>query len=172
MLGAMKRSVGVGLVLGVAVLVVAVFVLLNLGSDDSPSPRGLGVLAVPEVGETDPGLLDDGHPVFVVHDLDGTVVVIEAVSTHLTDDAMAWCPSSRTIDDVFHGARWDARGRYMAGPGPKNLGSYDIQLVDDQHELVVVAYVDPPPRSQSPDGMAGPGCFEGGYEIHPYHGGD
>ncbi len=97
-------------------------------------------------------------------------MVIEAVSARLDDDhPMAWCPSSRTTDDMPHGARWDAQGRYVSGPGPRDLGRYEIQVIEGQEELVVVAYVDPPPRSQSPVGMAGPGCFDGGYEVHPYY---
>lgn len=168
-LGTMRWSVRIALLLGVALAVLVVVILTDLASDDSASTDGLAVLSIPDLAETVPALLNDGHPVFVVHDLDGTVFVVEAVSTHLIDDVMAWCPSSRTIDDVPHGARWDAQGRYVAEPGPSDLGSYETQLLDNQRELVVVAYVVPPPRSEDSDGMTGPGCFEGGYETHPYY---
>ena len=130
---------------------------------------GLGVFSVPNVGATESAFLEDGHPVFVVHDLDGTIHVIEAISTHIVEDQMAWCPSSRTIDDVFHGARWDAQGRYVSGPAPTNLGSYEFEVSDGESELTVLAYVQPPPRSESPDGMAGPSCVDGGYQTHPFH---
>lgn len=130
----------------------------------------LGILSVPDVGETDASFLDDGHPVFVVHDVDGTIHVVEAVSTHIVEDQMGWCPSSRTIDDVFHGARWDAKGRYVSGPAPTNLGTYRFEVSDEGSEVTVLAYVEPSPRSESPDGMAGPDCVVGGgYQIHPFY---
>lgn len=151
-------------------VVVVVAVVVSVAIDDSGSDdRLLAVLDVPSRGDTEAAFLADGHPVFVVHDWDGTVVVIEAVSAHLPDDTMAWCPSSRTIDDVPHGARWDPQGRYVSGPGPRNLGRYEIAVIEGREELEVVAYVDPPLRSESPVGMAGPSCFDGGYEIHPYY---
>ncbi len=155
----MLSFVGVGVV---------VLVVVDAATDDSDGGL-LAVLDVPSLGDTESAFLRDGHPVFVVHDLDGTVIVIEAVSTHLPDDRMAWCPSSRTIDDVPHGARWDAQGRYVSGPGPRDLGRYEIEVIEGQEELEVVAYVEPPPRSQSPDGRAGPLCVDGGYEVHPYY---
>ena len=146
-------------------------VLVIMRPDKATTPTGLGVLAVPEAGKTVAGFLNDGRPVFVVHDLDGTIVVIEAVSTHRADGAMAWCPTSRTIDDVPHGARWDPQGRYVSGPGPRDLGRYDTRILGNNLEVVATGYVDPPPRSASPVGAAGPLCVEGGYEIHPFHNG-
>jgi len=154
----MLSFVGVGVV---------VLVVVDAATDDSDGGL-LAVLDVPSLGDTESAFLRDGHPVFVVHDLDGTVMVIEAVSTHLPDDRMAWCPSSRTIDDVPHGARWDAQGRYVSGPGPRDLGRYEIEVIEGQEELEVVAYLESPPRSQSPDGRAGPLCVTG-YEVHPYY---
>jgi hypothetical protein len=52
-----------------------------------------------------------------------------------------------------------------------NLGPYEIRLVESGEEVVVVSYVEPSPRSQSPDGMAGPDCAGDGvgYETHPYY---
>ncbi|MGI9648889.1 MAG: ubiquinol-cytochrome c reductase iron-sulfur subunit [Acidimicrobiia bacterium] len=151
-------------------ITVLVAVVVSVSSDDSGSDDGLlAVLEVPLLGETESGSLRDGRPVFVVHDLDGTVVVVEAVSAHLPDDSMAWCPSSRTIDDVVHGARWDAQGRYVAGPGRTNLGRYDIEVADGQEELEVRAYIDPPPRSHSSKATTGSSCVDGGYEIHPFY---
>ena len=81
----MLSFVGVGVV---------VLVVVDAATDDSNGGL-LAVLDVPSLGDTESAFLRDGHPVFVVHDLDGTVMVIEAVSTHLPDDRMAWCPSRR-----------------------------------------------------------------------------
>lgn len=148
--------------------------LLVSGGEDAPSVGShllahLGVLAVPDQGDAEPGVLDDGRPVFVVHDLDGSVHVVDAISSHIALDQMAWCPSSRTIDDVFHGARWDAQGRYVSGPGRLDLGRYTFELVDGGTRVVSQAYVEPATRSTVSDGMAGPDCVDGGYLIHPYH---
>jgi len=126
-------------------------------------------LAIPDVGGTRAAFLEDGHPVFVVHDLDGTIHVIDAISTHIAEDQMAWCPSSRTIDDVFHGARWDPQGRYVSGPGPTDLGRYIFELADGESALTVSAYLEPTLRSESSVGMAGPSCVDSDYQIHPFH---
>ena len=166
-----RRWLLVAWLLAISTVVVVVAAVVSVATDDSATDdRSLAVLDVPSIGDTEPGFLRDGRPVFITHDVDGTVMVIEAVSTHNPDDPMAWCASSRTIDAVQHGARWDAQGRYVAGPGPKDLGRYQIRLLADREELDVVAYVDPPPRSESPDRIAGPSCFDGGHEIHPAYG--
>ena len=149
-------------------LVSLVVVLALAGCNDTD--RGLGVLSVPAAGDTEAAELDDGHPVFVVHDPDSGVHVLEAVSTHLVDQHMAWCPTSRTIDDLFHGSRWDTQGRYVAGPAPKDLGRYEFDIQPDGERLVVLSYVEPAPRSESSSGMAGPTCFETeNYEKHPFY---
>ena len=44
---------------------------------------GLGVLDVPPLGQVAPANLADGRPVFVVHQVDGTVEVIDGYSTHV-----------------------------------------------------------------------------------------
>ena len=124
--------------LSITAVIVVVAVVVSVASDDSASDDGLlAVFDVPSIGDTESAVLLDGHPVFVVHDLDGTVMVIEAVSARLDDDPMAWCPSSRTIDDVPHGARWDAQGRYVSGPGPTDLGRYEVRISEDKDAIRV-----------------------------------
>ncbi len=130
---------------------------------------GLADLAIPEVGEVEAGFLDDGHPVFVIHDMDGSVHVVEAISTHIKEDTMAWCPTSRTIEDVFHGAIWDPWGRYVAGPGASDLGTYEFEVIEGRSELTVTAYVEPAPRSIVSSGVEGPRCAAiAEYEVHPF----
>ncbi len=149
------------------------FVLLTLWGACSAAPTNplsLARLTVPPVGATEPAFLDDGHPVFVIHDLDGAIYVVEAVSAHLEPDAMGWCPSSRTIDDVLHGARWDDQGRYIAGPGSTDLGTYRTDPSADLRTVVVLEFVPPTSRSVNPTGFAGPACDQSGggeYDIHP-----
>ena len=146
--------------------VVAAVVVASMADDDAPI--GLGVVPVPTAGSTEPGELHDGHPVFVAHDLDGTVTVLDAISTHLAADPMGWCATSRTIDDIPHGARWDAQGRYVSGPAPTDLGSYEYVIDQRSQEIVVLVYVAPQERSSSPLDTITYWCGEhGGYEVHP-----
>lgn len=133
------------LAIGVAIAVVVV-----ASTADTETPIGLGVLPIPAIGATEPGELHDGHPVFVAHDVDGTLTVVDAVSTHLPDDPMAWCEESRTIDDMAHSARWDAQGRYVAGPAQTDLGTYEYAVDERSHKIVVLMFVAPSGRTQSP----------------------
>ena len=166
MLSAMKSPMRVAIVVLAVGAVVAVAAAVVL---DDPAPVGLGELAMPPIGSTESAFLHDGHPVFVAHDVDGTISVIDAISVHIAEDQMGWCPTSRTIDDIFHGSRWDAQGRYISGPGPSDLGLYEYDLSSDGESLVVVRHLGTSPRTQSPTGAVGPFCVDGGYEIHPYH---
>ena len=145
-------------------VLVVVFSLVSCQGADN----GLGLLDLPPLGKVEPGVLADGSPVFVVHDLDGTVSVLRAESTHNPAEPVGWCPSSRTVDGVLFGSKWDPHGRYVAGPAPKDLGSYEIRL--DSEQIVVVAYTEPSPRSLTSDGFAGPICEAGGYQVHPHFG--
>ena len=153
------------LVLAIGVMVVAVVVALT---DDDDDPIGLGVLPEPALGSTESGVLHDGRPVFVAHDLDGTISVLDATSTHLATNPMGWCATSRTIDDIFRGARWDAQGRYVSGPAPTDLGSYEYVIDGRSQDIVVLMYVSPQERTSSPLDTITNWCAEhGGYEIHP-----
>jgi len=162
-----KRPVIVGLVLvavGVAVATMSV-----IWSDGRTPEDSLGRFDVPEIGATDPGELTNGQPVFVSTDLDGVVAVVATVSTHLPGDPMAWCPKSRTIDDVPHGGRFDVQGRYVSGPASTDLGTYAVEISESGTTLVVVSFVQPSGRSISPDPPITAWCVDGGYEFHPQY---
>jgi hypothetical protein len=153
------------LALASGLMVVAVVVA---STDDDDYLIGLGVLPAPELGRTDPGVLHDGSPVFVAHDLDGTISVLDATSTHLATNPMGWCATSRTIEDIFRGARWDAQGRYVSGPAPADLGSYEYVIDGRSQDIVVLMYVAPQERTSSPLDTITNWCAEhGGYETHP-----
>jgi Protein of unknown function (DUF4232) len=84
------------------------------------------IFDVPPAGTVAPALLSDGRPVFVVH-LEGGVGVVDAGSTDRPwgiGALVAWCPSSRTFDDLFHGARWSAAGSHLTGPADGDLTIY------------------------------------------------
>jgi hypothetical protein len=136
--------------------------------DDDDSSLGLGVFAVPTIGSTEMKNLHDGYPVFVTHDLDGTISVLDAMSSNLPSDPMGWCATSRTIDDIRRGARWDAQGRYVSGPASNDLSAYEFVIDERFQEIVVLIYVSPRERSSSPLDTITYWCAEhGGYETHP-----
>ena len=162
----MGRRLWISIVL-LAVGMMAVAVIFA-STKDADELVGLGVLPVPAVGRTEPGELHDGHAVFVAHDLDGTISVLNATSTHLATDPMGWCANSRTIDDILLGARWDAQGRYVSGPSTTDLGSYEYAIDERSNDIVVLMYVVPRERTSSPLDTITYWCAErGGYEIHP-----
>jgi hypothetical protein len=111
------------ILIGIAVVFVGAAVVFGLfDGQDLETDK----LVVPAVGETTGDFLADGTPVFVVHALDGSIRVVEAVSTHLPDDPMGWCAATRTIEDVAHGAKWDETGSYVAGPARSDLGTFEL----------------------------------------------
>jgi hypothetical protein len=119
--------------------------------DDPSVFLSSGVLDVPLVGEAAATTLGDGRPVFVVHHLDGTVSVVDGVSTHVPwglAKAVAWCPTSRTFDDVFHGAKWNEDGTYVLGPAPSGLVTYETNLLSDG-TVSVGSALSPTPRDTS-----------------------
>ncbi len=120
---------------------------------------GLGAFPIPAVGETVPARLYDGHLVFVTHDLDGTITVVEAVSTHLPDDPMGWCEKDRTIDDIAHSARWDVQGRYVGGPAATDLGTYQHTIDEQTDQITVLVHEPPEGKSTSPHNPGGDTCI-------------
>lgn len=144
-----NRAVKHPIVLSVLVLtgaVIAVGVILWALGNDAESD-GLGMLAVPATGVTAADTLDDGSPVFISTNLDGSVSVVAAVSTHLPDDPMGWCDVSRTIEDVPHGGKFNSRGQYLFGPAQTDLGTYEFTTTDSGQDVVVLAYITPTGRS-------------------------
>ena len=126
-------------------------------------PAGSGVLAVPPVGEVAAANLTDGRPVFVVHHEDGTVSVVDGFSTHVPwglATLIAWCPSSRTFEDLFHGGRWNEDGAYMLGPPPSGLVTYQTTILADGR-VQVGSEIAPAPRGTGDRGSEPPGPFCG-----------
>lgn len=162
----MGKALWISAVLLASGVVVAAVVVSAVDNDDSAI--GLGVFPVPTVGSTDMGNLHDGRQVFVTHDLDGTVSVLDGVSTHVATNPMGWCATSRTIDDIYRGARWDAQGRYVSGPASTDLGSYEYVIDQRSQDIVVLIIVVPQKRTSSPLDTITHWCAEhGGYETHP-----
>lgn len=112
--------------------------------------RGVGgdggdatVLEVPPAGEAAPAELPDGTPVFVSHTADGDVHVVEAINPHAfwgVTTLVGWCPPAGAFEQSLDGSRFDAAGRYLYGPAPRDLATYattrngDVVLVGDRRE--------------------------------------
>jgi hypothetical protein len=101
-----------------------------------------------------------GHPVFVVHDEDGTVRVLDALSPHAPngfEKVVAWCRSSGWFEDLWHGSSFDRLGRWAAGPAPTGLAGYTIEQVGDD-DVTVGSRERPPERSGEASPPEGPRC--------------
>lgn len=108
-------------------------------------------------------LLDDGTRVYVVRHADGTVSVLDTVSTHRPYGAakqIGWCPGYG-FQDPFHGSRWDERGVYAFGPARSDLPYYRVSRHGDGY--VVGERVERPTRGGGdwPSPSARPPCEEG-----------
>ena len=163
------RGRTIGLVLLAGIGVTALVVLTRTGGFASGVP--VDVLALPDVGEIRAEMLSDGTPVYVVHDLDGTVIIVEALSPLDRDAPMGWCAASRTVEDLRHGGKWDAQGRYVSGPAPSDLARYENRL--DDGFLAVLGRIPALDRSEMGGGHPSLGqCVRGrgvSYELHPGH---
>jgi hypothetical protein len=158
------RAVTIAVALAVTVPVLALaWIALRPLRGAQVAPGGLGVVDVPPLGQVAPANLTDGRPVFVVHHADGTVEVIDGYSTHIPwglAKLVAWCSTSRTFDDVFHGARWSESGTYISGPAPTGLATYRSTFQPDGRLLVGSRI--PPASRPSPGGEVqsdGPFCM-------------
>lgn len=174
-----RRGSGLRLmVTGAAVAVVAlgVWALIQTSSEERDTPlateRGRQHLPVPDRGAS-PELLDDGTPVWVVRHDDGTVGVLDAVSTHRPLGAgtlVGWCDTSSGFEDPMYGSYYDAQGRYRGGPAPTGLPTYHVSEIADGTVTVTG-----PSRSQprhtdggpAPSPQVGASCFAGDGDYVP-----
>lgn len=105
-------------------------------------------LPVPESGRVSAQFVD-GHPVFVVHDPDGRVRVLDAVSPHGPfPKVLAWCQSSELFEDLWHGSVFNRTGKWLTGPAPTGMAAYEV-LRRDEDRLVVGESGSAPPRPAS-----------------------
>jgi hypothetical protein len=112
-----------------ALVVAAVIVgvaLLGRGLDGGSAEAV--VLDVPPAGQTLSAELPDGTPVFVSHEPDGDVHVVEAVNPHRShglQTLVGWCPEAGGFEDAVDGSRFDASGRWLFGPAQRGLATFD-----------------------------------------------
>lgn len=151
-----RRGVAVGALVAVVGLALAVTLAVTSAVDDVS-----GGLTLPEPGEVSAGWID-GHPVFVTHDHDGAVRVLDAVSpAGRIRKVLVWCRSSGRFEDLWNGAEFRADGTWVSGPAPTGMAAYtDVHVSGDR----VRAGAPGPPRRRDAVprevGAVGPGCDE------------
>lgn len=103
----------------------------------------------------------DGDPVWVVHDEDAGVVVLDAVNPHPwngMDELVGWCERSGWFEAWWDRSMFDAGGRYIFGPAPHDLPRYDVAETLQDGRVRLGNMVVPPDRSHSDDEPDGPSC--------------
>jgi hypothetical protein len=88
--------------------------------------------------------------------------VVDAFSTHTpfgVGTLVAWCAASRTFDDLRHGSTFDEQGRYILGPAPTGLVTFEAtELGTTPATVRVGARQLPRPRTDVGTPFSGPPC--------------
>jgi hypothetical protein len=148
------------LVAGAAVLLLVVAVVAAIARSVLPGDVARP-LALPPPGEVAAAFVE-GEPVFVVHDDDGDVRVLDAVVSYSADQptVLAYCADSGTFEDLNNGSRFSRQGDLVSGPGPTGMAAYEIVERGDE-QVVIGQRGDPPAREDADlDGVViDPGCI-------------
>ena len=152
--------------LGVVVLTVVVVTALGGSGErsigDVAPIAGSQQVRVPALGDAAAIFLADGRPVFVVHHEDGTVSAVDAFSTHTpfgVGKLVGWCAATRTFDDLQHGSTFDEYGRYILGPAPSGLITFETTDLGTTPATVQVGGRQlPAPRTELGTPFSGPRC--------------
>jgi hypothetical protein len=127
-------------VVGLVLLVVTAAVLLPLlaRSDvefaDPRADASRTLVPLPPPGAVAPEFLGDGTPVFVAHEEDGDVFVVEARSPSYPDVEVlvGYCPATGWLEEPFRGSRFDVAGHWHGGPAPRGLTPREHDVVGDE----------------------------------------
>lgn len=96
-------------------------------------------LAIPPRGSASPRSLPDGSPIWVVHQDDGKVRVLSALSTHTpygVSVLVGWCPATKGFEDPMYESSWKQDGSKSGGPAPSDLAHFKV-LSRDAHDVTV-----------------------------------
>jgi hypothetical protein len=112
--------------------------------DEPPTLAGSDVVRVPPRGEAVAAFLSDGHPVFVVHQPDGFVVAVDALSPHRhlgIEQLVAWCEPKRFFVSWPDGSFFLRSGRWWGGraaaPGLYSV-TFDVLSRDAEGDAATV----------------------------------
>lgn len=109
-----------------------------------PTLAGSDIVRVPPRGQAVAAFLSDGHPVFVVHQPDGLVVAVDAVSPHRDfgiGQLAAWCPARKYFVAWPDGSFFLRSGRWWGGvAAPPGLDSvtFDVLSRDASGDVATV----------------------------------
>jgi cytochrome b6-f complex iron-sulfur subunit len=71
-----------------------------------------------------------------------------------------WCSSSQGFECPCHGSKYDSIGEYFAGPAPRNLDRFVVELVDERFIIKTGSILQTPRApSLSVDYPQGPSCI-------------
>lgn len=141
-------------------VVLGVWVVASSAPDDTVAVGSTGSVTADWV---------DRHPVWVVHDGSGGVLVLDAVNPHPWNgmsELVGWCERSGWFEAWWDRSMFDAAGRYIFGPAPHDLPRYEIaENLDGRVRLG--GKVVPRERSRSGHEPDGPSCDgDGGGSGH------
>jgi len=123
------------------------------------------------------GKIKDGSPAEIPSD---SVVTVTEAQAHLTkngDEVVAlwwrcphlgcrvpWCESAGEFECPCHGSRFNRIGEYRAGPAPRGMSRFDVEVVDNTVVIDTGSITGgPPPGPESIDEpLKGPMCTGGG----------
>ena len=117
------------LILAILSLVLGVAAIVFLTSTDSANPDELIVGSVEEIESKgvvyvqDPGL-------YVVAGNDGLIALGD--DARHVGDRVLYCSLDETFSSPAHGERFDRQGRYLAGPASGDMGTYPVELRNNQ----------------------------------------
>lgn len=121
-----------------------------------PSGEAVTVIPLPALGEVVAAEVQ-GEPVFVVHEADGQVHVLDARSPHAPEfpEVLAWCETSGMFEDLWHGAMFSPAGWWIAGPAASGMTPYDTAPAGDA--VRVFDRLEPLDKQARPDDLPDPG---------------
>jgi cytochrome b6-f complex iron-sulfur subunit len=75
-----------------------------------------------------------------------------------------WCSTSQGFECPCHGSKYNGIGEYNAGPAPRNLDRFAVEVTDDGDLIIKTGTVIETPRSFQPSVAypQGPSCIGGG----------
>lgn len=122
----MRRPV---FVLAILSLVLGVAVIVFLTSTDSANPDELNVGSVEEIESR--GVVYVQEPgLYVVAANDGFIALWD--DARHVGDRVLYCSLDETFSSPAHGEKFDRQGRYLAGPASGDMGTYPVEVRNNQ----------------------------------------
>ena len=158
--------VGLGVVVAAAV---AIGYGLIAGGIATPLRGDRAVLDVPAPGTASATMLDDGRPVFVATDVDGTVSVLDAAQPTprgRLGSLVAWCAEAGIFVSPRDGSRYSSSGELLDGPGERGLLAFASRAAAEDPARVVVGSDSEARDQASPPVTAAPATCDDGLVVH------